>query len=393
MRVCVVSLKECWQDESGTWMSSGGFPMQMEAITSLFEESTLVVLSGAPNGRGMPLPRGARVVALRRPAGEDARRKLSVMARLPYYMGVITRHAASADVVHVPPPGDIPFLGMLVALALRKRLLVRYCGSWEVTTQTTLMNRVTRGVMRGFAGGRNVMLATGVEGGSPPGRGLRWVFATAISTEEIAAVRAELDRPPREPLALTYAGRLSPEKGVEHVIRALAIMRDRGAVPGVTLPRLVVIGAGIERDALVALTRALDCEHSVSFVGQRDRQGVLAELLRSDVCVLPSLSESFCKVRLEAMLCGTAVLTTPVGFGREIVGGDGERGWVVPAADPAAIAETLWRVAEGPRDWPALRRRCRAYAEGFTLERWKDEIGEACASQWGMSLVEGKLAS
>ena len=110
-----------------------------------------------------------------------------------------------------------------------------------------------------------------------------------------------------------------------------------------------------------------------------------------DVCVLPSLTESFCKARLDAMLCGVPVLTTPVGFGREIVGQDDQRGWIVPAADPAAIAKVLQRLAADARDWPALRRRCRAYVEERTLERWVGRIGAICSSQWNLELIDGKL--
>jgi glycosyltransferase involved in cell wall biosynthesis len=388
MRVCVVSLKECWQAEDGAWLSSGGFPLQMTAIASLFDESTLVVLRGTPNGGGIPLPRGARVVALRRPTGEDLRRKLSVIAHLPYYLAQIARHAARADVVHAPPPGDIPLLGMLVALAMRKRLLVRYCGSWESTSRTTVMNRVTRGVMRRFAGGRNVMFATGVEGAAPPARNIRWIFSTATSPEEVAAVDADLDRAPGDPLALTYVGRLSPEKGLEDAIAAVARLRD-ALPPGARPPRLTIVGDGVEHARLRRLVDRLQCADLVEFVGQRDRDGVIAVLRRTDVCVLASLTESFGKARIEAMLCGAAVLTTPVGFGREIVGADGERGWIVPTGDPDAIAATLRRLLVEPPDWPALRRRCRAYAERLTLQHWAEQIAAACAEQWGVDVADG----
>src|SRR5437016_5726722 len=122
VRLCVVSFKECWQDDAGTWMSSGGFPAQMAALGTLFDELTLVIVGSQPQAGGIPLPRHAHVVPLRRPVGNDTRRKISVLANLRYYLSSITRHVQAADVVHTPVPGDLPFLGMLVAAALRKRL-------------------------------------------------------------------------------------------------------------------------------------------------------------------------------------------------------------------------------------------------------------------------------
>jgi len=389
MHVCVVSLKECWQDETGAWLSSGGFPLQMEAVDSLFDRTTLVVVRGRPSGGGIPLPRNAHVVALRRPAGEDARRKLSVLARFPYYVHTIARHVTRADVVHVPPPGDIPLIGMLVAMSLRKRLLVRYCGSWEATSETTLMNRVTREWIRRCAGGRNIMLATGA-GATPPAPNMRWIFATATSRSEVGAVRPDLSRDVGDPLALTFVGRLTAVKGVKYLIEALGLLRADGTLAG-RLPRLTIVGDGPERDALADLAERTGCRQLVRFAGQLNRTEVMEELLRTDVCVLPSLSESFCKARLEAMLCGVPVISTPVGFGVEIIGKDQERGWIVPAGDSAALAETLRHVLTSPVDWPALRQRCRAYAEWLTLETWASDIGRICAEQWRLPLVDGKL--
>src|SRR4051812_13404223 len=74
MRACVVSSKECWKDETGRWLSFGGFPLQMDAISSLFDKTTLLVVAADPRPGGIPLPAGARVVAIRSPEGHDTRR-------------------------------------------------------------------------------------------------------------------------------------------------------------------------------------------------------------------------------------------------------------------------------------------------------------------------------
>ncbi len=54
----------------------------------------------------------------------DLPRKLSVLAHLPYYAGTIAKEVQRVDVVHIPAPGDMPLLGMLIALFFRKRLIV-----------------------------------------------------------------------------------------------------------------------------------------------------------------------------------------------------------------------------------------------------------------------------
>lgn len=391
VRVCAVSFKPCWQDDSGQWLSSGGFPLQMRAIGSLFDEMVLVVVRASPGARegsgGIPLPPNARVVPLREPRGADARRKLSVVARLPYYLWKIGTGIRGADVVHLPLPGDVPLLGLMVSLLARKRTIVRYGGSWPTNGQTTTMSRFTKACMRRFAGGRNVMLATG-SGAAAPAPGVSWIFSTALSSSELERLHPCLDRGIANPPRLVYVGRLSPEKGVMTLLRALdALVRD-GFTP---LPRLTIAGEGLQRAELELLARDLGVSELVTFAGQLGREALSTELARADFCVQPSLTEGFSKAWLDAMAHGLPVLASDVGAAAAVIGGDEERGWLVPAGDVDALAAALRRVLSGPVDWPALRRRCRSYVDCRTLEVWASEIAARCSGQWNWALDNGRL--
>jgi glycosyltransferase involved in cell wall biosynthesis len=387
LRLCVVSFKPCWRDAAGRWISSGGFPLQMAAIGSLFDETKLLIAETGPQGGGIPLPPHAAIVPLREPSGDDARRKVSVAVHLPSYLWTIASHVRRADVVHTPLPGDLALLGFAVAFALRKPLIARYGGSWPDNPQTTLTGRLTKAWMRRAAGGRNVMLATG-DGGSPPAPGMSWIFATALSERELSGPPPELDCPPGNPPRLVYVGRLSPEKGVATLLQALARLATRPDAPA---PELTLVGGGEDRDRLQELARRLGLSARVHLTGQLTREALAAELSRADICVQPSLTEGFSKAWLDAMARGLPVLASDVGAAGAVIGGDGERGWLVPPGDATTLAETLHQVLTRPLDWPALRRRCRTYAERHTLEAWTLRIGQTCAAQWGWSLVDGKL--
>ena len=387
MNVCAVSFKECWRDGEGRWLSDGGFPLQMAAIGSLFDAMTLLVVEVGERQGGIPLPSGARIVPLRRPRGADARRKLSIILSLPYYVGTIARHVRKADAVHVPLPGDIPFLGMLTALILRKRLLARYGGSWFPTAQTTWMNRVTRVLMRWSAGGDRIMLATGM-GAAPPAPGAEWIFATALSTKELERISPALERGLGSPPRLVYAGRLSPEKGVDVLLRAVAQLKREGFTP---FPSVTLVGDGPQRAALERLARELGVADTIVFAGQAGRGELSRRLSAADLCVSPSLTEAFGKAWLDAMAHGLPVLASEVGAAAAVIGREGERGWLVPAGDAAALAAALGRILSAPVDWPALRRRCRTYAESRTLEAWTERIGLLCAAKWNATLEKGKL--
>jgi glycosyltransferase involved in cell wall biosynthesis len=387
MNVCAISFKPCWQDDSGRWVSDGGFPLQMSGIRSLFDEMTLIITGSRPAGGGIPLPADAKIVPIRLPEGWNLRRKISFLANILYYVRIITPYIRRADVVHLPLPGDIPFLGIVIAILFRKRVIVRYGSSWIGTSQETPMTRLTKFIMRSFAGGRNVMITTG-EDPVPPARGVSWIFSTALTSAELRSIPFDPARTLSNPPGCAYVGRLSVEKGVANLIAAMEVLAREGQSP---MPRCCIIGDGPERRELEEKVARSGLGASVYFAGQLDRPSLSAMLQKLDFCVQPSLSEGFSKAWLDAFAHGLPVLASEVGAAKPVIGGDGLRGWLVPPGDVRALAAQLHAVLSGPIDWPSLRRRCREYTEKRTLEVWAAEIGRICASQWNMKIVGGKI--
>jgi len=388
MKLTIVSFKECWQDERGKWFSYGGFPLQMAAISSLFDEVTMLIVQVPPRGGGIPLPEQARVVAVRRPTGADTRRKLSVLAHFPYYMGSVLKQTRDAEVVHAPVPGDISLLGMFAGLLQGKRLIVRYCGSWPDNAQTTWVNRLTKWSMRTLAGGRNVMLATGIGNGKPPAPQMAWVPATALSEGELREFQPEINRGLQDPPRLAYIGRMTTEKGVDILIRALARLRDENFEP---LPQATLIGDGPQYADLERLVRTLGMEKWIHFTMQLDRRELAGCLAGQDFTVQATLSEGLSKAWLDAMAHGLPVIATDGGAAKEVIGCAGERGWLIPPRDEDALVAALKYTLSGPVDWPALRRRCWEFVQGRTIEAWAELIGQTCSGQWNIPLLEGKL--
>lgn len=376
--VCVVSFKDCWQNNRGEWFSYGGFPLQMDAVGSLFESMTILITHCKARPGGIRLPEKAEIIPLRMPVGQDTRRKVSVLANLPYYLGLIAKSVKQADVVHTPVPGDIAFLGMLVSLYCRKPLIARYGSSWAVTNQTTFMNRVTKAIMRHFAGGRNVMLVTG-DAEDRPAPNMRWIFATALTKTELQQIRPDLDRGLSNPPRLIYAGRLSDEKGVSFLIHAIAMLKREGISP---IPHLTLAGDGPQRRQLENEVSLYECKDDIHFVGQLDRNQLSDHFLRSDACVQPSLTEGFSKAWLDAMAHGLPVLTTRVGAASSVIGEKGERGWLIPPGDIVSLKNAIQRISEDPINWSMVRRRCRDYVETRTLDDWAKQIGQICSEQW-----------
>jgi glycosyltransferase involved in cell wall biosynthesis len=127
-----------------------------------------------------------------------------------------------------------------------------------------------------------------------------------------------------------FVGRLSSKKGLSYLLRALA-----------TLPpavHAVIVGDGDYREAIVREAELLNLSERVHLLGVRDDVRPIYAAL--DIFVLPSESEAFPMVVLEAMASGLPVVATDVGDTKQIVE-DGLSGRVVPARDADALARAL----------------------------------------------------
>jgi len=147
-------------------------------------------------------------------------------------------------------------------------------------------------------------------------------------------MRAKLQVKTDERLVI-FVGRFRPEKGVEYLIKAMEIIsqKDRSI-------RLVLVGEGPEEKNLKSLTEQLKLKGCVEFVGQIPNERVPEYMVASDVFVLPSLSEGFPIVILEAMASGLPIVATKVTGLPEIVK-DGENGLLVEPRNPQQIAEKV----------------------------------------------------
>jgi len=163
------------------------------------------------------------------------------------------------------------------------------------------------------------------------------------------------------------AGRLLPLKGLVYLLRAIASLRAEFA-------NLVleIAGSGPERATLEREVQRLGLSDGVRFLGWVEELAPV--LARWEVFVLPSLEEGFGIAALEAMAAGLPVVASAVGGIPELVE-DGRTGWLVPPADPRALAERLRALLLDAGRRRALGEAGRARAfEQFSMARLVTEI-------------------
>jgi teichuronic acid biosynthesis glycosyltransferase TuaC len=160
------------------------------------------------------------------------------------------------------------------------------------------------------------------------------------------------------PLIATV-GALIERKGQSFALDALA------RLPGATL---LLVGEGPDRAALEKQAERLGITKRVRFVGAQ-RPEVVAELLAAaDVMLLPTRAEGIANAWVEALACGTPVVTCDAGGARQVI--DRPEAGRVVERDPGALARAVTEVLANPPAQEAVRRA----AERFSWERNAEEL-------------------
>ncbi len=160
---------------------------------------------------------------------------------------------------------------------------------------------------------------------------------------------------------LVAAGRLVRSKDYPTLLRAFAEVAAARDV------RLVALGEGPEREPLAALARRLDVAGRVDFPGWVANP--LAYLARADAFVLSSAYEGCPTVLIEAMACGTPVVSTDCPHGpREILAG-GRYGRLAPPGDWRALAAAIRGTLDAPADPGTAIARAHAWTVEASVDR------------------------
>ncbi|MCY4753354.1 glycosyltransferase [Pelomonas aquatica] len=171
-------------------------------------------------------------------------------------------------------------------------------------------------------------------------------------------------------IELMFAGRLLGLKGVQFALRAVALLRDRGASV-----RLTVIGSGPMEAALQALAQSLRLSAGeLAFIPFLPQQELFACYAAAHVFVFPSLRDAGGNVVQEALSAGVPVVCLKLGGPPSFV--DASCGVVVPARDArdeqelvVRLADAIQSVTASDAHWQRLHQGALARAEQMTWER------------------------
>jgi glycosyltransferase involved in cell wall biosynthesis len=293
-----------------------------------------------------------------------------------------TRHLGRFDVVGAVAPSVVGTILIAIARLRRRPVFLLVRGEKQRTVRWMMGERRARP----YVAALRVMEAPvrrWIRAGVPAfvaGRELLERYAAprarihdlypALSREFPLAAQPRSDSSGSGVYHLVTVARLSPEKGIDDLLRAMAILREQG-VP----VSLDVVGDGASRPQLEALAHELGLDERVRFVDFVPHGPKLISLLDAgDAFVLPSRSEGLPHSLVEAMARALPVVATAVGGIPGLLGGGA--GVVVPVGDPGALASALAELTRDSRRGVELSRRALDTARRMRPET---QLAEFCA--------------
>jgi glycogen(starch) synthase len=321
------------------------------SLVAMGHEVTMVTSRSLPGVAGEEIMDGVRVVRTWFPSRDTVGWTAHTLASIPAYR----REARDADVLHAQTfASALP--GMIVRQGGRRPfVLTLHTSHFLRLARKSAWRPVLRRIIRSAD----------------------WLLAASEQIRDVAldihphpraealtnGVDTEQFRPEPAPgrpagrYRLIVPRRLFEKNGVEYLIRAMPLLRERLDVEA----RLV--GDGPERSRLETLARELAVHEHVQFLGSRPNAEMPGLLAGADAVVIPSLMEATSVAALEAMSCGVPVAASRVGGLPEII--DEDVGTLFEPADPASLAKRVLALLERPD-------RAEAGARGRqrVIERW-----------------------
>ena len=184
------------------------------------------------------------------------------------------------------------------------------------------------------------------------------IYNPIITTDLLEKLKEKLNHPwflPEQPPVIIGVGRLTKQKDFSTLIHAFAQVKKQ------KLSRLLLLGDGEERSALEKLVKSLDLTQDVQFMNFVANPYIY--MAKASVLVLSSAWEGFGNVLVEAMISGTAVVSTNCESGPAEILANGKYGKLVSVGNVKEMAKAILETLANPLEIEMLKER----ANEFTL--------------------------
>ena len=383
MKLLVISHKMCWKSENSPtgWATDGGFALQMDYLSELFDETEILVPKVKPKKDGEVFFTNPSVTIkpLRNAFGKGIFRKLLMPLWAIVHLPKIINSIIKTDVVHTPIPSDIGTIGFLLTHLLDKKLYIRYCGNWN--KQNTKSEKIWKWYMEKYAGDKRLFLATGGDLKLPSkNKNIKWIFSSSMSESEFSDINKNI-KVLNEPIRVTIVARQEKNKGTDLIIDAINKLK----IEGVKV-YFDVIGDGNALDDLREIAKNNGLVDQIVFHGKLNHQDLLKVLNQAHVFIFPTKSEGFPKVIIEAMSQGLAIITTPVSVLEYLIN-KSNTGYLMNERSSDEIVRILKIILQDKDQFHQMSINSLNFSRNYTLEKWQKTIKSYMEDSWKIKLL------
>jgi glycosyltransferase involved in cell wall biosynthesis len=386
MKLVIVSHVRHYR-KSGRLYAYAPYAREIEVWADLFDEIIIAApLSNAePLGDCDPIQRtNIQIVPQREVGGENWLAKLKLACCMPIMAWELSRALRQGDAIHVRCPGNLGFLGTMLAPLFSKNLVAKFAGQWNSTPDDSMSVRIQRALLssRWWNGPVTVY-------GDWPNLPKHVVpfFSAALTADQInRGALAVRNRTADESRNILFVGRLSKAKNVDVLLKALARLTEES-----TRFNCTIAGEGPELSCLRDLRDRLGLKDRVEFTGGVSFPRVLELYERSSILVLASQTEGWPKAITEAMAFGLIVVGSNLGLIPQMLADD--RGFLVMPGDVAELVSTLRPILAHPERYADVRDNATLWARSYSLDSLRESLRTLLAEYWGMPTLTRSQAA
>lgn len=369
-------------DFKGQLYACGPYTYEIEPWARLFEE----VFIAAPCRRVSPpndcLPftsANISIIPQKESGGRTIKKKLFLIASIPKHLLGLIKAMRKGDVIQIRCPCSLGLLGAFLAPFFSEYIFANYAGQWNGFVGEPFSSRLQRFILRSWWW-RNGLVTVYGEWPNQPKQIISFFTSTMTASQVQAGKEAALQKQLALPVQILFVGRLSVEKGVDILLQAAGILNKQN-VPF----KLSIIGDGYARECLEQMVKQMELDDHVQFIGAIPYAEVMSWYEKAHVLVLPSQSEGWGKVLLEAMCYGVICVATDTG---PIPWMLKDKGFVVPYGDVEGLAARLRKIVEDPAIFPQFSRAANKWAcqSNFSIEGVQEATSRLLQDGWNYGI-------
>ncbi|NUM30852.1 MAG: glycosyltransferase [Bacteroidetes bacterium] len=374
-KLIIFSHKECWEDKNhpSGYSTKGGFPIQISAISALFKETELINLvypsSTKPNGTIPIKGHNLIIKPLIAPKSKGIFRKFHILFYLvPKNFFKIIKSINDADIIHCMVPGDLGMVGLIFCIILKKKTIVRHCGTWG--TKDTLSDKILIWLLENYSGKNLITLATG-GGNMPPSNrnnSIHWIFSTTIYNNDFNSIKQKQIINTNN-YQFAYVGRLSKDKNIHFSILVFSKLLSK--FPN---SHFHIIGEGEYKDYLMKYSSSLNISKYITFHGNLPNKIILTTLQKFDIFLFPTKTkEGFPKALIEAMAVGLIIFASNISVIPFLLH-DNKSGFVIEDFNVENTCSKIIGVLSSQQILKETINNAQLLAKNYSVENWQNEF-------------------